>query len=71
MELFEANTHVFILRLWLEPREIEGAEPEWRGVIEHVVSGERRYFRNLEGMLSFIKKHFELLDKTENQNKLP
>lgn len=66
MDLFEANTHVFILRFWLEPREIEGAEPEWRGVIEHVQSGERRYFRNLEVMLSFVAKYFDGLDtKTE------
>ena len=62
MDLFESNTQVFILRFWLEPREIEGAEPEWRGVIEHVESGERRYFRNLEVMLSFVAKYFDGLD---------
>ena len=59
MDLFETNTHVFIVRFWLEPREIENAEPEWRGVIEHVESGERRFFQNLEVMLTFVTKHFE------------
>ena len=63
MELFEANTQVFILRFWLEPREIEGAEPEWRGVIEHVESGECRYFQNLELMISFVSKYFDRLNK--------
>jgi hypothetical protein len=63
VDLFEANTQVFILRFWLEPREIEGAEPEWRGVVEHVQSGERRYFQNLEVMLSFISKYFDRLSK--------
>jgi hypothetical protein len=67
VDLFEANTHVFILRFWLEPREIEGAEPEWRGVIEHVESGERRYFRNLEVMLSFVAKYFDGLDTEMNK----
>jgi hypothetical protein len=65
VDLFEENTHVFILRLWLEPREIEDVKPEWRGVIEHVKSGEHCYFRNLEVMLSFIAKHFDTLNKTE------
>lgn len=67
MDLFEANTHVFILRLWLEPREIEGAEPEWRGVIEHIGSEEHCSFRDLEVMISFIAKHFEALDKVEKE----
>jgi hypothetical protein len=50
MKSFEAGSHSFILRLWLEPREIAGEEPEWRAVIEHVGSGEKRYLRDL-GML--------------------
>jgi hypothetical protein len=37
----------FVLRFWLEHREIEGAEPVWRGVVEHVPSGKRHYFEKL------------------------
>jgi hypothetical protein len=54
MALFEDNTQVFIVRVWLERREMEGAKVEWRGVIEHVPSGERRYLRDLEDILAFI-----------------
>lgn len=67
MEPLKKSTHVFILRFWLEPREIEDAEPEWRGVIEHVESGDHRYFRNLEVMASFMTKHFDILNKTEKE----
>jgi hypothetical protein len=67
VDLFKTNTHVFILRFWSEPREIEDAEPEWRGVIEHVDSGDYRYFRTLEVMISFMAKHFEVLDHSEKE----
>jgi hypothetical protein len=48
MALLEDSTQVFIVRVWLEPREIDGAPIAWRGVIEHVPSGERRYVRDLD-----------------------
>jgi hypothetical protein len=67
VNLIKANAHVFILRFWLEPREIEDAKPEWRGVIEHVESGEHRYFRDLDVMVSFIAKHIDILEKPEKE----
>jgi hypothetical protein len=57
MKSFEENTHAFVVRVWLEPREIDGAPPEWRGVIEHVPSGERRYLRNLDDIAVFISSY--------------
>jgi hypothetical protein len=54
MTSFEDNTHVFIVRIWLEPREIEGTSAKWRGVIEHVPSGERRYVQDLDDIIASI-----------------
>jgi hypothetical protein len=48
------KTQVFIVRLWLEEREIQGAEPVWRGVVEHVASGQRRYLEYLDEIPAFI-----------------
>ncbi len=45
---------VFIVRLWIEPREIEGAAPVWRGRIEHVSTGEQRYVDSLDEIVEFI-----------------
>ncbi len=42
----EELTHVFIVRFWREPRELETVPPEWRGVVEHVKSGERRFVQH-------------------------
>jgi len=50
----DKDTAVFIVRIWQEPREIERAAPEWRGVVEHVPSGERRYFTDLSEITILI-----------------
>jgi hypothetical protein len=48
------NRQVFIVRVWRETREIEGADPEWRGSIEHVPDGERHYFKDLNELADLI-----------------
>jgi hypothetical protein len=42
------------VRIWVERREIEGAQPLWRGVVEHAQSGERRYLTDLSAIVDFI-----------------
>ena len=61
MTLFEDNTHVFILRIWREPREIEGAAPEWRGTIERIPDGERRSVRTLDEITAFVVRHLAMM----------
>ena len=56
------STHLFLLRIWLEPREIEGALSEWRGRIEHVASGEGRYLKDLDEIAVFITPYLEKED---------
>ena len=68
MKSFEENTHAFVVRVWLEPRELEGAQPEWRGVIEHVPSGERLYIKDLEEVVSFIGSY---LPSTKEERRKP
>jgi hypothetical protein len=59
MASFRENTHVFIVRIWREPREIEGAVPEWRGMIEHVGSGEQHHVKGLNEIVAFIGGYLE------------
>jgi hypothetical protein len=54
MALLEDNTQVFMVRIWLETREIEDAPLAWRGVIEHVPSRQRRYFSELSEVTKFV-----------------
>lgn len=50
---------MFIVRIWREPREIKDAVPEWRGVIEHVGSGERCYLKELDEIAAFMVPYLE------------
>ena len=55
----QETSHTFIARFWLEPREIKGAKPIWRGVVEHVASGQRRYLENLDEIKEFVTAHLQ------------
>jgi hypothetical protein len=57
MKLFEDNTQVFIIRIWFERREIEGAAEPWRGVIEHMPSGGRCYVTETGAILDFMTSY--------------
>lgn len=50
----KATTHAFIVRIWIEPRELRDAEPTWRGVIEAVEGHERVYFHQLDNLSTFF-----------------
>lgn len=58
MPLLEDRTAAFIVRIWCESRESPGAEV-WRGSIEHVGSGQRAYFRELDAVTRFLQPHIE------------
>ncbi len=59
MALLEDRTAVFIVRVWCERGDADSALVEWRGSVEHVQSGQRVFFRHLEGVLDFMKPHLE------------
>ena len=37
------SSHLFTVRLWAE--ELDESRAEWRGKVQHVISGEAHYFR--------------------------
>jgi hypothetical protein len=53
----------FVVRIWFERREIEGAEPLWRGVVEHAQSGERRYLTELNSIVDFIAPYVRAMEE--------
>jgi hypothetical protein len=50
------TAHTFIIRFWLERHEIPDVQPEWRGMIEYVLTRERRYFFSMEQITNFIRE---------------
>ncbi len=54
------TSHLFTLRLW--PEDLGGGQTDWRGKVQHVQSGEVRYFRDWLALEAFVE---ELLRRTE------
>ena len=61
MKSIDEETQVFIVRLWREVREIEGARPLLRGTVEHVPSGQRRSIRDLKSLVAFFLPYLEAM----------
>ena len=59
LELYEANTHVFVVKIWLEEKADEGSQARWRGHITYLPSGERSYFQDLDEITAFMMPHLE------------
>jgi hypothetical protein len=61
MDLPEATTHSFIIKIWLEEVADETGDVTWRGHITHVPSGMRRYLRDLDDVTDFILIYLEAI----------
>jgi hypothetical protein len=59
MDLYESNTHSFIVKIWLEETVEEDGRATWRGHITHVLSGKRRYLKELDEITAFIRPYLE------------
>jgi len=67
--LLEDNASAFIVRVWLEPREVEGAPATWRGSVEHVASGKIRYFTELDELVQFVRSFLDEMGATIDRPK--
>jgi hypothetical protein len=45
--------HLFMVRMW--PEGLGGGRTDWRGKVQHVNSGEARYFRDLATLEAFVE----------------
>ena len=48
------QSDLFTLRIWVEA--LEDNQREWRGQVEHVISGDTQYFRHWSTLIAFLKK---------------
>jgi hypothetical protein len=59
VESSEANTHPFIVKIWLEETVEEARQATWRGQITHVPSGKQCAFTDLSVITAFIVPYLE------------
>lgn len=52
-ETERARSHLFMVRLW--PEDLGSGRTDWRGKVQHVNSGETRYFRDWPTLEAFIE----------------
>ena len=48
------TSHLFTLRLW--PEDLGSGQVDWRGKVQHVNSGEARYFRDWPTLEAFVEE---------------
>ena len=48
----QPRSHLFTVRLWVE--ELGNGKSDWRGKVQHVTSGEVRYFREWPTLIAFL-----------------
>ena len=51
----------FVVRVWREPVELDSNAVEWKGSIECVRCGERRYFNDIARMNDFMRRHLQII----------
>ena len=62
MPLFEDRSASFIVRVWCESGDAEARSVRaWRGSIEHVPSGQRAFFQELDAVIAYMKPHLVAL----------
>lgn len=49
----QPQTHLFTLRLWLA--DIGDGQTEWRGRLQHVMSGKICYFRDWSTLAAYLR----------------
>lgn len=68
LDLLEANTHSFVLRMWREEQVATNGKHLWRGHITHVLSGQRRYFQQIGEIANFINSYLPARDATTSKH---
>jgi hypothetical protein len=56
MSSLDERSHTFVVRIWEERRDVADAAPTWRGRVDDVRTGVRRYFTTLEDLVNYLSQ---------------
>lgn len=62
-EPLRPRSHLFTVRLWLEP--LGDGQSEWRGKVQHVPCGEAQYFRDWPALQAFLERMLSGLERED------
>jgi hypothetical protein len=63
-----SSSHLFTVRLWVEV--LGGGQTEMRCKVQHVLSGETRYFREGSALLIYLTAKLRQLEEEEEEGKM-
>ena len=63
-QLLLPRSHLFTVRLWLEP--LGNGQTEWRGKGQHVPGGEAQYIRDWPALQAFLERRLQPLEGEED-----
>ena len=59
----QQRTHLFTLRMW--PEALGNGQIEWRGKVQHVLSGQAHYFRDWDALIAYLQDMLPPDDRAE------
>jgi hypothetical protein len=62
------TSHLFTVRVWRE--ELGAGCVEWRGKVQHALSGEARYFREWTELIAFVRDQVNVTDQANQADKI-
>jgi hypothetical protein len=54
MSSLDERSHTYVVRIWQERRDVENVSPTWRGRVDDVRTGIRRYFTTLDDLVLYL-----------------
>ncbi|MCB8978727.1 MAG: hypothetical protein H6657_15000 [Ardenticatenaceae bacterium] len=57
--MYEAITHPFVVKIWIEETSEEAGQVTWRGHITHIPSGKQHYISSLDDIGVFISVYLK------------
>lgn len=67
--VFDSASFAFIIRFMVEPNPNPGQPGEWKGMIQHVASGEQRFFRDINEIPGLLVQLLRI-DRRVGENKM-
>jgi hypothetical protein len=62
MRSLDERSHTFVVRIWEERRDVADAPSTWRGRVDDVRTGVRRYFTSLDDLVSYLSSQSGMLE---------
>lgn len=61
LEVYENNTLVFRVKIWVEESTVGTTKAKWRGYITHIPDNKTRYFSDALGIIQFVLPYLKKL----------